>query len=192
MNGRHRATALLTALALLLVAAGAMAASPSPIQPVAHVDLPRFMGKWYLIAAIPTRFGKDAWNAVQAYTLQADGNIHTTFSFHEGGFGGPFKHIQSTGYVKTGTGNAEWGVELFGPFKMQYIVAYLKPDYSQMIVARDKRDYVWVFARTPNVAPTDYASLVDRVKALGYSTLNLRKVPQHWPPAHTALVRRLP
>ncbi|TAN04604.1 MAG: hypothetical protein EPN36_08190 [Rhodanobacteraceae bacterium] len=164
-----------------MVSAAACAASLPPIQPVAHVDLSRFMGKWYLIATIPTRYGKNAYNAVETYTLQQDGNIHTTFSFHDGAFDGPYKHIHSTGYVRSGTGNAVWGVALFWPFKLQYIVAYLAPDYSQMIVARDKRDYVWVFARTPRISAQDYAALSARVQALGYPLAKLREVPQRWP-----------
>lgn len=72
---------------------------------------------------------------------------------------------------------------LFWGFKAQYIVAWLKPDYSEMIVARDKRDYTWVFARTTSVSPTNYAALVARVKALGYDVSKLRKVPQQWPAA---------
>lgn len=172
---------LIAACALGLVAIAASAASLPPIKPVAHVDLPRFMGKWYLIATIPTRYGKDAYNAVETYTLQPDGNIHTTFRFHEGAFDGPVKHIQSTGYVTPDTGNAVWGVKLFWFLKAQYIVAYLNPDYSEMIVARDKRDYVWVFSRTPQVSQADYADLIDKVRAMGYPMSKLRKVPQRWP-----------
>ncbi len=182
---RHFRHGLLV-LVLGIMSAAAFASSLPPIQPVAHVDLPRFMGKWYLIATIPTSYGRNACNAVETYTLQPDGNIHTTFSFHDGAFEGPFEHIESTGYVKAGTGNAVWGVALFWPFKLQYIVAYLKPDYSQMIVARDKRDYVWVFARTPQIPQDDYERLVARVRALGYPLAKLRKVPQRWPqPAAT-------
>lgn len=174
---------LLAACALCLLAGTACAASLPPIQPVAHVDLQRFMGKWYLIATIPTSYGKDAYNAVETYRLQKNGTIHTTFDFHEGGFDGPYKHIHSTGYVTPHTGNAVWGVQVFWPFKAQYIVAYLKPNYSEMIVARDRRDYVWVFARTPRVSPSDYATLIAQVGAMGYEGSNLRKVPQHWPTA---------
>lgn len=171
---------LIAACLLGLVAVAASAASLPPIKPVAHVDLPRFMGRWYLIATIPTRYGKDAYNAVETYTLQKDGNIHTTFSFHQGGFAGPYKHIESTGYVQTGTGNAEWRVKVFWFLKAQYIVGYLAPDYSEMIVARDKRDYAWVFARTPQVSQADYANLIDKVRAMGYPMARLRKVPQRW------------
>jgi apolipoprotein D and lipocalin family protein len=166
--------------AVLLGGAGvaACASDLPPITPVAHVDLPRYMGKWYVIATIPTVFEKHAFNAVETYTLQPDGNIHTTFRFNNGAFDGPVKHIQSTGYVHAGSGNAVWGVKLFWGFKAQYKVAWLKPDYSQVIVARDKRDYTWVMARSPHVADADYAALVARVKAMGYDVTQLRKVPQ--------------
>lgn len=182
---------LLTGL-LCVVAGVACAASLPPIQPVAQVNLPRFMGKWYLIATIPTSYGKDAYNAVETYTLQPDGNIHTTFRFNNDAIDGPVKHIESTGYVKSGTGNAVWAVKVFGPFKAQYIVAWLKPDYSEMIVARDKRDYAWVFARAPHVSAVDYDALAARVKAIGYDTAHLRRVPQRWPAQETKTPARAP
>lgn len=84
------------------------------------------------------------------------------------------------GYVKPDSGNAVWGVKIFWLLKAQYIVAYLKPDYSEMIVARDKRDYTWIFARAPSVSQADYNALVKRVEDLGYPLARLRKVPQHW------------
>ncbi len=167
--------------AFALISATAGAASLAPVQPVAHVDLSRFMGQWYLLAAIPTSYGENAYNAVESYTLLPNGNIHTGFVFHEGSFDGPYKHITSTGYVRPDTGNAVWGVDVFLFFRAQYIVGYLKPDYSEMIVARDKRDYVWIFARTPHVPEEDYADLVAHVRAMGYPVAKLRKVPQRWP-----------
>ena len=168
-------------LGLALFAGSAGASTLPPIRPVPHVDLPRFMGSWYLIASIPTVFEREAWNAVETYTLQPDGNIHTTFRFNKGAADGPLKQIHSTGYVHAGSGGAVWGVKVFGPFKAQYIVAWLKPDYSQMIVARDARDYTWVFSRTPTVPAADWATLRARVAALGYDTAKLRVVPQSGP-----------
>lgn len=168
-------------LALALFAGNAGASTLPPIQPVPHVDLPRFMGTWYLIASIPTAFERDAWNAVETYALQADGNIHTTLRFNKDAADGPLKQIQSTGYVHAGSGGAVWGVKVFGPFKAQYIVAWLNPDYSQMIVARDARDYTWVFSRTPTVPEPDWVTLRAQVAALGYDTSKLRKIPQTGP-----------
>ena len=36
------------------------AVADAPLRPVSHLDLPRYMGSWYVIASIPTRFGRDA------------------------------------------------------------------------------------------------------------------------------------
>ena len=47
---------------------------------VSHVDLPRFMGDWYVIANIPTFLEKGVRNAKDSYRLAPDGTILTTFS----------------------------------------------------------------------------------------------------------------
>jgi apolipoprotein D and lipocalin family protein len=155
-----------------------------PIVPVAPIDLSRFMGSWYVIAAIPTRFETNAYNAVETYRLLPNGTVDTNFRFRSGSFGGPVKTIHSTGFVRGGTGNAVWGVQVIWPIKAQYIVAYLKDDYSQVIVARDARDYTWIMARTPLIPPADYDALLTRVVNLGYSRAAIRKVPQAWPEAN--------
>ncbi len=177
----HSLKKLLMTFGLIIVSACVHAGSLPPIKPVAHVDLPRFMGAWYVIATIPTRFEKNAYNAVETYTMQPDGNIYTAFRFNNGSFNSPVKAIHSTAFVKKGSGNAVWGVQVLWPVKAQYVVAYLKEDYSQVIVARDARDYTWIMARTPTVSQADYDALMERVKQLGYSLKDVRKVPQQGP-----------
>ena len=174
--------ALLLACAVLMTT-NACASDPAPIKPVDQVDLPRFMGDWYVIATIPSFFEKHAYNAVETYALMPDGEIATSFQYRKGAFDNPLKSINSTGFVKPGTGNAVWGVQLIWPIKAQYIVAYVNDEYSQVIVARDARDYVWVMARTPTVPAAEYAALLARVKAMGYALDKIRKVPQSWPQA---------
>ncbi|MDE2236064.1 MAG: lipocalin family protein [Gammaproteobacteria bacterium] len=163
----------------------ACASNLPPIQPVSQVNISRYMGKWYVIASIPASIEKHAYNALETYRLDAHGHIDTTYTFRNGSFNGKVKTLHSTGYIKAGSGNAVWGVQLIWPFRAQYIVAYLKDDYSQVIVARDARDYVWVMARTPTISKADYDSLVARIKLLGYSLKGLRKVPQQWPESPT-------
>jgi apolipoprotein D and lipocalin family protein len=174
---------LLLACGLALWGTAGWADDLTPIKPVAAVDLPRFMGQWYVIATIPTRFEKNAYNAVETYSLEPDGNVATAFRFRDSAFDAPVKTIHSTGYVKEGTGNAVWRVQVFWPIKAQYVVAYLKDDYSQTIVARDARDYTWIMARTPTLPQADYDALLARVIELGYPRDKIRKVPQAWPEA---------
>ena len=60
-------------------------------------------------------------------------------------------------------------------------MAYLDDTYSETIIARNKRDYVWIMARTPSIPQAVYDAMVDRVRTLGYATEALRRVPQKWP-----------
>jgi apolipoprotein D and lipocalin family protein len=165
----------------LSMSIAAFANDLAPIKPVAHVDLPRFMGTWYVIASIPSFIEKKAYNGVETYQLQPNGNVETSFRYRKNSFTDPVKTIHSTGFVTPNTGNAVWGVQLVWPLKEQYLVAYLADNYSETIVARDKRDYVWIMARTPTVTPADYDALVARVKQLGYHVSDIRKMPQSWP-----------
>lgn len=168
-------------LSVLFFACSSCSSVLPPIEPVAKVDLSRFMGRWYVIAAIPSWFERNAWNAVETYELHADNEVYTDFRFNSGAFDGPVKHIHSVGYVHPNSGDAVWGVQVFWPIKAQYVVAYLQHDYSQTIIARDARDYVWLMARTPSISEADYAALIARVKVLGYDASKIRKVPQRWP-----------
>ena len=61
-----------------------------------------------------------------------------------------------------------------------------------MIVARDKRDYVWLMARSPHISAADYQAMLARVKAMGYDLSKLEKAPQRWPEAQPAQVAPAP
>jgi apolipoprotein D and lipocalin family protein len=173
----------LICLCLILGVAGCRPAmAEKPIEPVTGVDLSRYMGRWYVIASIPTRFERNAYDAVEVYRRDADGDIHTSFHFRRDGFEGPVKTIHSTATVVPGTGNGEWKVHLLRVLRAQYIVGWLAPDYSEVIVARDARDYVWLMARTPQISAIDYRAMLARVRAMGYDLRKLRKVPQQGAP----------
>jgi len=172
---------LRTALAgLMLALLGGCAVTPQKVTvPVASsVDLPRFMGPWYVIGVIPTFLERDIYNAIESYELAADGTISTTFTFNKGAFDGPAKRMQPRGFVIQGSGNAVWGMQFVWPIKAEFVIAHLDPDYSETIIARSARDYVWIMARTPTISDARYAALVARVKAMGYDTGKLVKVPQ--------------
>lgn len=157
-----------------------MTAAKRPIATVPHVDLPRFMGPWYVLASIPTFIEKGAYNAVETYALDPDGSIATTFTFHKGSFDGPVKTMKPRGFVRDAS-QSVWGMQFIWPIKAEYLIAYLAPDYSQVVIARNARDYVWIMARQPTVAPAEYERLVKFVGDLGYDVTKLQRVPQRWP-----------
>ncbi len=138
------------------------------------------MGDWYVIASIPTFLEKGAHNAVESYALNEDGSIATTFQFRKDGFDGKRKTYTPTGFVTDTESNAVWGMRFIWPIKADYRIAYLDEDYSQTVIARNKRDFVWLMARTPAISDSDYAELVELIESLGYDIAKLGKVPQQW------------
>lgn len=176
-----RPSALVAAAVAVLFIAGC-AVSPTPkIQPVAEIDLQRFMGDWYVIGNIPTRPERNAFNAVESYSLQPDGTIATRFRYREGAFDGELKTMNPVATVVPGTNNAVWGMQFIWPVKAEYVIVDVDPAYQITVIGRSDRDYAWIMARTPRIAETSYQAAVAKLQALGYSVDNLRRVPQRWP-----------
>lgn len=148
------------------------------LNTVPHVDLPRFMGPWYVIASIPTFLEKNAYGAVESYALAPDGTIITTFTFRKGGFDGEEKRMTPRGFVRDRKSNARWGMQFVWPIKADYRIVWLADDYSQTIIARQKRDYVWIMARTPQIPEQDLKKRIDYAILLGYDPALIQKVPQ--------------
>jgi apolipoprotein D and lipocalin family protein len=170
-----RITTLVACLATFLTLAGCT--SNPPLPPVAQVDLKQFMGSWYVIAAIPSFPERDAYDAVETYSMLPDGRIQTEFRYRPGSFEAEQKTMHPVGTVVEGTNNAIWGMQFIWPIQAEYIIADLDPQYRHVIVARSKRDYVWIMARTKTIDEALYKRLVARVAELGYDTAKLRKVP---------------
>ena len=166
-----------------LVAAGILAgcaAKESDMQTVDYVDIERFMGPWYVIANIPTFLEKDAHNAVETYMLNDDGTIATNFTFRKGGFDGKVKEYNPKGFITDTETNAIWGMRFIWPIKADYRIIYLDDDYTQTVIGRQSRDYVWIMARTPSIPEEDYDRIVEFIATFGYDMSKLQRVPQRW------------
>jgi apolipoprotein D and lipocalin family protein len=159
---------------------GGCASNEPPLETVDYVDLDRFMGDWYVIASIPTFLEKGAYNAVESYKRNSDGTIATTFVFRKDGFEGKRKEYNPKAWVRDTQSNAIWGMQFVWPIKADYRIVYLTEDYSQTVIARNKRDYVWVMARSPEIDDVDYAEISSMIESMGYDISELSKVPQKW------------
>jgi apolipoprotein D and lipocalin family protein len=172
---------VLAVSSVLLGACATGGGEAAELQAVASVDLERFMGDWYVIANIPTRFELDAYNAVESYRLAAPGKVKTTFTFRKGSFDGKEKRFTPTGFVRDTSSNAIWGMSFVWPFRADYRIIHLADDYSVTVIGRQKRDYVWIMARTPTIPDEEYRRLLELVAGVGYDPTRVQKVPQRWP-----------
>ena len=171
-------TRLLTIISLVPLISLAACSTHPPIRTVPQVDLERFMGHWYVIANIPTFIEREAHNAIESYELVEDRQVATTFRFNQGSFEGPLKTYRPTGFVTDDPSNAVWGMQFIWPIKADYRIIYLNEDYTQTVIGRNKRDFVWIMARTPAITETDFAGIIDVIAAQGYDVSKVRRVPQ--------------
>ncbi|RJS91205.1 lipocalin family protein [Salinisphaera sp. Q1T1-3] len=174
-----RKTRLSVMVGAVMALAGCSLMPPKTFPTADHVDLDRFMGPWYVIAHIPPSKTKNAYNEIERYTRGDDSDtINVKFTYRDGGFDGEQKTMTPWASVLENSENAVWAMHFYYVLRLQYVISYVSPDYDTTIVARDKRDYVWIMARTPKISDAKYQSLVERVGDMGYDTSKLRKVPQ--------------
>ena len=174
---------MLRALLVLLVLtnlAGCQSQRLAPIALAGPVDIPRFMGDWYVIAHIPLPPEKQAWNGIERYDLNEDGSITTTFTFRKGGADGEQKRYTPTAWVTDHPSKAVWKMQFLWPFKADFRIVWLDDDYQTTIIGRQKRDYVWIMARTPQIDDSTYQAMLAFLQQQGYSLEKLRRVPQQW------------
>ena len=63
----------------------------------------------------------------------------------------------------------------------RFLLSFMvKKDYSQTIIGRSKRDYIWIMARSPSIDGNDYQFMLTLLADAGYDISRVEKVPQRW------------
>jgi apolipoprotein D and lipocalin family protein len=169
---------------LLLSVAGCSNDPPNP-NPRASVplstvpvDLPRYMGRWYIIANIPYFAERDMVGSRAEWTLRQDGKIDDSYFGRKKTFDAPEKHYQFLDTPVPGTDGGEWRVQLFWPVRVTQLTLYVDPDYRYTILGYHGKNLGWIFAREPDISDDTYRALLGRLDAMGYDTSRFRRVPQ--------------
>ena len=172
-------SALALLLVVLLVGCQSSSQPQEPLRSIDRpIDLPRFMGDWYVIAHIPAFIEDEAFNGVESYRLAEDGTIPTTYTFNNGGFDGPLKTYHPKGFVHNQETKAEWRMQFVWPFKAAYLIVYLDDRYETTIIGVPDRGYAWIMARTKTLPEKRYQELVSLLADTGHDLTKLRRVPQ--------------
>ena len=142
------------------------------------VELERYMGDWRVIANIPTFYEKNAYDAIESYRLNPDGSIFNSYECHRGGFDGQKKRITAKAWIANPETNAKWKIQFVWPFKMDYEILEVSPDYSYTVVGHPSKKYVWIMARAPRMDENLLQGIYSRLGGLGYDTARIERVPQ--------------
>jgi apolipoprotein D and lipocalin family protein len=172
-------TASIVTLLMLCGGLGlALAAAEKPLQTVASVDLQRYLGTWYEIATIPSRFQKGCVGVTATYTVRPDGRIGVVNRCRKHTLDGEEKSISGKAWVVDRATNAKLKVQFFWPFTGSYWIIELDPEYRYAVVGHPGRDYLWILSRTPQMDEALYATLSERIAAHGYDVSRIVRTLQ--------------
>jgi apolipoprotein D and lipocalin family protein len=184
MNTRHT---IVSGLLVLLIASGCTSMK-EPLRPVPHVDLPRYMGDWYVIANIPYFAEKNCVDSIESYALRGDGDIDNWFTCRDKSFDAPMKRkANALAVVDDKASNAVWHVKFFKVISVKYVILDLDPNYQWVAVGHPSRNYGWVMSRSKTMDDATYEGVLKSLAGQGYDVSRFRKVPQQPAPSTAAL-----
>jgi apolipoprotein D and lipocalin family protein len=149
-----------------------------PLATVPHVDLDRYLGAWYEIAAFPQSFQKGCAGSTALYTRREDGAIDVLNRCRQGSLDGEERSARGRARVVDRTTNAKLEVSFFRPFWGDYWIIDLGTDYEFAVVGHPGRDYLWLLSRTPTMEQAVYDRILARLKAQGYEVERLNRTLQ--------------
>ncbi len=151
----------------------------APLQTVRHVDLPKYMGDWRVIANIPYFAERGCIDSIESYGLNPNGTIANWFTFRKKSFeAAPGKFTAKIKVLNKET-NAEWKVYFFGGLvRAAYLVIDMDPGYQWTVVGHPSRKYGWIMARNKTLPENTYNAILKRLEKQGYDPALFQKVPQ--------------
>ena len=152
------------------------ALAETPVASVARVDLSRYAGKWFEIAAFPMYFQRDCVGDTTAeYALATDGSVSVTNRCRTDS---GFDEADGKATVVEGSNNARLKVSFFWPFRSDYWVIGLDPDYRWAVVGNPNRRFLWVLSRTPQLPQEMLDAALKAAADQGYDLKQLRYTAQ--------------
>lgn len=164
-------------MAWLLVLLPALGFADTPVSAVNQVDLARYVGHWYEIARLPMFWQRQCKADTTAdYTREADGTIKVVNRCRLEG--GSMDEARGKATVVEGSRNARLKVSFFWPFKADYWIIGLDPDYRWALVGTPNHKYLWLLSRTPTLPEDTVTLALSIARTQGYDLTQLIRTPQ--------------
>lgn len=161
-----------------LLLAATQRASAQTVTPVPHLDLDRFVGKWYEVARYPTKLEKKCIGNVFQLIARGEKRQHLDL-VSSCAIGDGFAYVRNgTIKAENKTGDGKLKVSYLWPFSTRYWVLALGPDEAWALVGSPNHKNLWVLARTAALKPDVLADIKSRAAAQGFLPDKLLLTPQ--------------
>ena len=171
-------------IALLMCSATSHAQVLPPVQTIASLDVPRYMGTWFELAKFPNVFQRKCVSNTRAvYTLNVDNTVQVLnrCRIQDGSTIEALGQAKQIGNATSPVLKVRFAPEWLGWLPLvwgDYWVIDLDDQYQLAAVSDAKREYLWVLSRSPKIDQTRYAALLQRLKQQGFDVDKLQVTPQ--------------
>lgn len=141
------------------------------------VDLEKYAGKWYEIASFPASFQKGCHCTTAEYLITGKKYIRVINRCRRNSVNGKASGITGRAYPVEGSRNTRLRVQFFWPFRGDYNIEMLAPDYSWAVVTSGKK-YLWILSRTPKMDEDVFGEISARLTDLGFDLSPLQRTVQ--------------
>jgi apolipoprotein D and lipocalin family protein len=137
------------------------------LEVVPHVELEKYLGKWYEIAHLPAKFQEGCSETTATYTLLKDGNVSVLNTCKRNG---KVKTAKGKAKVVDKATGAKLKVTFFWPFYGDYWIIKLGKDYEYSVVGTPNLKYLWILSRTPRMDSELFSEITEFAKLKGFDT----------------------
>ncbi|HSW67571.1 MAG TPA: lipocalin family protein, partial [Bacteroidales bacterium] len=91
---------------------------------------------------------------------------------------GRLSQVRGKAFPVPGSNNTRLKVQFFWPFRGDYNIIMLAPDYSWSVVSSGDK-YLWVLSRTPVMDEDLFSELTLKLTEMGYDMTRLKRTVQN-------------
>lgn len=138
---------------------------------VENFEVEKYIGKWYEIARLDSRFEKNLNQTTAEYSLDENGKIivkNRGYNFKKN----KWESVQGKAKFAKNKNLGDLKVSFFGPFYAPYKIIQLDSNYKYALVSSGK-DYLWILSREKSIPENIKTQYLNYAKSLKYNTKNL-------------------
>ena len=167
---------IITAIAVSFLSVACSTPTPPPgVTVVSPFDVQRYLGTWYEIARFDHPFESGLEKVTIAWHPRDDGGLDVVNKGYN-----PDRGMWQTRRIRS---MAYWRVVAHTinlPFYGSYNVIALDKEYRYALVCGPDRDYLWLLARAPTIAPEVRQQMLDIATRQGFDVGKLVWVNQRY------------
>lgn len=152
-----------------------------PLHTIEQLDVKKYCGTWYEIARFTHRFEKGLECVSATYTLLPNGKIEVLNQGRKASNWSQIKKAKGIAWIPNPQRQGQLKVQFFWPFKGNYWIIELDPDYHCALIGDASRNYLWILSRNKTLDISAYNRLVKIASRDGFDIRKLDKVRQDCP-----------